>query len=219
MENELNRCVFCGELKEVSRFYIHVKNKHFDDNKRGKYSTYIYYCNDCGVEPLERISEETPKVFTNLKNVVAGEEEMKEVRKKGQKFVGDMKYEGELSRVTYYEYNGKIYFESVEKVEIEPLQNGEREEWEKKFDYKFCKLDKKGESTEIGFCNEKYLPRKVKDFIRDLLSQSKKESYAKGWEDSSTLISLRENSKDTYLEEDEIEELERLEKVEVSLVG
>lgn len=63
--------------------------------------------------------------------------------------------------------------------EIEPLQNGEREDWENRFDYKFCKLDKNGESTEIGFCNEKYLPRKVKDFIRDLLSQSKKEEIKK----------------------------------------
>lgn len=27
-----------------------MKNKHFDDNKQGKYSDFFYYCDDCGIE-------------------------------------------------------------------------------------------------------------------------------------------------------------------------
>lgn len=51
-DEEVNKCEFCGEIKSVSRYYIRIKNKHFDDNKKGKYSTYISYCNDCGIEPM-----------------------------------------------------------------------------------------------------------------------------------------------------------------------
>lgn len=50
MNTEANKCAFCGETKEVSRFYLRLKNKHFDDNKQGQYSTFIYYCNDCGID-------------------------------------------------------------------------------------------------------------------------------------------------------------------------
>jgi len=50
MEQEINKCDFCGELKPVSRKYFHVKNKHFDDNKKGSYSKFISYCSDCGIE-------------------------------------------------------------------------------------------------------------------------------------------------------------------------
>lgn len=50
MDCENNICEFCGELTEVSRNYFRVKNKHFDDNKKGKYSSYIYYCDKCGIK-------------------------------------------------------------------------------------------------------------------------------------------------------------------------
>jgi hypothetical protein len=47
---EFGKCDFCGEEKSVSRKYIRIKNKHFDDNKKGKYSNFIRYCSDCGIE-------------------------------------------------------------------------------------------------------------------------------------------------------------------------
>jgi hypothetical protein len=50
MNAEQNRCNFCGELKQVDRQYFKVKNAHFDDNKKGRYSDFIYYCSDCGIE-------------------------------------------------------------------------------------------------------------------------------------------------------------------------
>lgn len=50
MNNEQNKCTFCGEIKPVSRFYIRVGNRHFDDNKKGKYSDFFYYCVDCGID-------------------------------------------------------------------------------------------------------------------------------------------------------------------------
>ncbi len=56
MSGELARCDFCGEVKGVSRFYASVKNKWFDDNKQGAYSTYIKYCGQCGINP----STQTP---------------------------------------------------------------------------------------------------------------------------------------------------------------
>lgn len=47
---ETNKCDFCKEIKPVQRQYARVKNKHFDDNKQGRYSNFFYYCNDCGIE-------------------------------------------------------------------------------------------------------------------------------------------------------------------------
>lgn len=47
---EHGRCAFCGNMKDVSRFYIDVKNKHFDDNKQGKYHEYILYCRECDID-------------------------------------------------------------------------------------------------------------------------------------------------------------------------
>lgn len=47
---EISTCVFCNQVKEGNRFYVEVKTKHFDDNKGGKYSAYLFYCNDCGIQ-------------------------------------------------------------------------------------------------------------------------------------------------------------------------
>lgn len=56
-DQESNKCEFCGETKPVQRYYLRVKNKHFDDNKGGCYSTFIYYCQDCGVEDTLSVQE------------------------------------------------------------------------------------------------------------------------------------------------------------------
>lgn len=50
ISQEVNKCEFCGVVKPVQRYYLTVKNKHFDDNKGGCYSTFIYYCQDCGID-------------------------------------------------------------------------------------------------------------------------------------------------------------------------
>lgn len=50
MSQEVNKCDFCGEVKPVLRHYLYVKNKHFDDNKGGCYSTFVSYCQDCGID-------------------------------------------------------------------------------------------------------------------------------------------------------------------------
>lgn len=55
---EQAKCDFCGETKPVLRHYVRVANKHFDDNKQGRYSNYFSYCHDCGIE-------ETPNTPTN----------------------------------------------------------------------------------------------------------------------------------------------------------
>lgn len=56
-DQESNKCEFCGQTKPVQRYYLSVKNKHFDDNKSGYYSTFIYYCQDCGVEDTHSVQE------------------------------------------------------------------------------------------------------------------------------------------------------------------
>lgn len=56
MNQEKNKCDFCGEIKPVFRLYARIKNKHFDDNKQGKYSKFFSYCNDCGIEPPDVLS-------------------------------------------------------------------------------------------------------------------------------------------------------------------
>lgn len=49
---EKNKCEFCKEIKVVQRYYLHCKNKWFDDNKQGQYNIFIYFCKDCGIEEL-----------------------------------------------------------------------------------------------------------------------------------------------------------------------
>lgn len=72
-DQESNKCEFCGETKPVQRYYLRVKNKHFDDNKGGCYSTFIYYCQDCGVEDTlsvqEAKAEERQVMITKLHNI------------------------------------------------------------------------------------------------------------------------------------------------------
>lgn len=73
MKNEeINKCEFCCEIKPVQRYCIRIKNKHFDDNKQGKYHVCIYYCNDCGIDDTsllhqsnERLVEDTYKEALN----------------------------------------------------------------------------------------------------------------------------------------------------------
>ena len=50
MNQEQAICDFCKESKPVKRYYVRVKNKHFDDNKQGRYSNYFSYCKDCGID-------------------------------------------------------------------------------------------------------------------------------------------------------------------------
>ena len=47
---EQGKCDFCGEIKILNRYYLRIKNKHFDDNKKGCYSKFISYCSDCGID-------------------------------------------------------------------------------------------------------------------------------------------------------------------------
>lgn len=50
MYEEQNKCSFCGEVKPVSRQYLHAKNKeHIDENKQTPF-TITFYCVDCGLE-------------------------------------------------------------------------------------------------------------------------------------------------------------------------
>jgi hypothetical protein len=67
MDCEFGKCDFCGEEKNVIRHYIRIKNKHFDDNKKGKYSTFIKYCGDCGIQ--NDIQELNDKIF-ELKDAI-----------------------------------------------------------------------------------------------------------------------------------------------------
>jgi len=43
---EQNKCDFCGEIKIVSRQYLHAKNKP----KTGNGFTITMYCSDCGLD-------------------------------------------------------------------------------------------------------------------------------------------------------------------------
>lgn len=67
MNAEINTCAFCRAVTNVSRQYLHAKNKP----KVGDGFDYIYYCNDCGL--LETVS-------TAISNQVMkyGNEELKE---------------------------------------------------------------------------------------------------------------------------------------------
>lgn len=56
MNSEINTCAFCRAVTEVSRQYLHAKNKP----SVGDGFDFIYYCDDCGI--LEIIK--TPVVLT-----------------------------------------------------------------------------------------------------------------------------------------------------------
>ena len=56
MNAEQNTCDFCRQETQVSRQYLHAKNKPVV----GDGFAFIYYCNDCGL--LEKIK--TPTVLT-----------------------------------------------------------------------------------------------------------------------------------------------------------
>jgi hypothetical protein len=50
MTGEMAECDFCTETKPIARHYLSVKNKHFSDDEKGRYSKYIKYCSDCGIK-------------------------------------------------------------------------------------------------------------------------------------------------------------------------
>lgn len=56
MNTEQNTCAFCRAVTQVSRQYLHAKNKPLV----GDGFDFIYYCNDCGL--LETIK--TPTILT-----------------------------------------------------------------------------------------------------------------------------------------------------------
>ena len=69
MNCESNKCDFCGEIKIVSRQYLHAKNK--ESSLQGNGFSITYYCNDCGLlencidnSSIERV--ETKSVLTNI---------------------------------------------------------------------------------------------------------------------------------------------------------
>ena len=107
MSQEVNKCEFCGVVKPVQRYYLTVKNKHFDDNKGGCYSTFIYYCQDCGIDS-HSLAE-------------ARREWVEEIRGK----VNDMKYRG----IAHSDLEARRHNALLEK--IEDLLTGDNPEEEK----------------------------------------------------------------------------------------
>ena len=59
------------------------------------------------------------------------------------------------------------------------------------------------------------------NFIEKELDKAREEGiekgYKSGWKDSQTLAGLRESEKDTYFDDEDIDELNRLEKIEESI--
>lgn len=79
---EQAKCDFCGEIKPVRRHYVRVANKHFDDNKKGSYSNYFSYCDDCGIETT--MNQETKQsVKEALASVVNNPELIKQAAIEG----------------------------------------------------------------------------------------------------------------------------------------
>lgn len=55
-EIEVNKCDFCGEVKQVGRVYIHAKNtSHIDTNEKAPF-VLVSYCYDCGCEQVEQLA-------------------------------------------------------------------------------------------------------------------------------------------------------------------
>lgn len=90
MNQEINKCDFCGEIKPVLRQYLHAKNKeHIDTNKHTPFKI-TFYCEQCGIEE---------KVFDDLLN------EMRKDKSDGSLYYA---WQANIAMSMFDELDGKI---------------------------------------------------------------------------------------------------------------
>lgn len=58
MNQEENKCDFCGQVKPVGRVYVYAGNKEkiLEKDRNANYFTFVFYCLDCGEPYLPELT-------------------------------------------------------------------------------------------------------------------------------------------------------------------